>query len=112
MYDRMVVNFMLGEIYLLMSVSKQSAKPRYEFGRVSELSCFVGSISTADGSALVRLGNTTIVCGVKAEIAEPELDRDSEGYLGPYFPYFPFYDLNHLQFSAKPRSPCHLLPKI
>ncbi|KAG6841291.1 hypothetical protein C0991_012461 [Blastosporella zonata] len=43
----------------------------------------VGSISTADGSALVRLGNTTVVCGVKAEIAEPELDREGEGFLVP-----------------------------
>lgn len=25
-----------------------------------------GSISTADGSALVKIGNTTIICGVKA----------------------------------------------
>ncbi|CAL1699968.1 unnamed protein product [Somion occarium] len=41
------------------------------------------SISTADGSALVRLGDTTIVCGVKAEIAEPELDRPNEGFLVP-----------------------------
>lgn len=41
-----------------------------------------GSISTADGSALVRLGDTTIVCGVKAEIAEPELDRPEQGFLG------------------------------
>ncbi|KNZ72693.1 Exosome complex exonuclease RRP43 [Termitomyces sp. J132] len=43
----------------------------------------VGSISTADGSSLVRLGNTTVVCGVKAEIAEPELDREGEGFLVP-----------------------------
>lgn len=27
---------------------------------------FTGSISTAEGSALVKLGNTTVVCGVKA----------------------------------------------
>lgn len=27
---------------------------------------FPGSISTADGSALVKLGNTTVICGVKA----------------------------------------------
>jgi exosome complex component RRP43 len=46
----------------------------------------VGSISTADGSALVRLGETTIVCGVKAEIAEPDLDRPTEGFLGSYSP--------------------------
>lgn len=25
-----------------------------------------GSITTADGSALVKLGNTTVICGVKA----------------------------------------------
>jgi len=42
----------------------------------------LGSITTADGSALVRMGNTTIVCGVKAEIAEPELDRPEHGFLG------------------------------
>lgn len=46
------------------------------------LNCGQGSISTANGSALVRLGDTTIVCGVKAEIAEPELDRPEDGYLG------------------------------
>jgi|SRR6267154_3392563 len=47
--------------------------------------CYVpatGSISTADGSALVRMGDTTIVCGVKAEIAEPDLDRPDQGFLG------------------------------
>ena len=33
-----------------------------------------GSISAADGSALVRLGDATIVCSAKAEIAEPDLD--------------------------------------
>src|SRR5262249_21674431 len=41
-----------------------------------------GSISTADGSALVRLGDTTVVCGVKAEIAEPDLESPQDGFLG------------------------------
>lgn len=27
---------------------------------------FAGSISTADGSALVKIGNTTVICGIKA----------------------------------------------
>ncbi|KAG5644807.1 hypothetical protein DXG03_007629 [Asterophora parasitica] len=48
-----------------------------------DVSVNVGSISTANGSALVRLGNTTVVCGVKAEIAEPELDRPNEGFVVP-----------------------------
>ena len=43
---------------------------------------FPGSVSTADGSSLVRLGDTTVVCGVKAEIAEPDLDAPEDGFLG------------------------------
>lgn len=42
----------------------------------------VGSVSTASGSALVRLGETTIVCGVKAEIFEPDLYSPEEGCIG------------------------------
>jgi exosome complex component RRP43 len=49
-----------------------------------DVSVHVGSISTADGSALARLGDTTIVCGVKAEIAEPDLEQPTEGFLGSY----------------------------
>lgn len=30
----------------------------------------------------MRLGKTTVVCGVKAEIAEPELDNPEDGFLG------------------------------
>ncbi|KAL5527902.1 hypothetical protein ACEPAG_6703 [Sanghuangporus baumii] len=54
-----------------------------EVGDFRDVSVNVGSISTADGSALVRLGSTTIVCGVKAEIAEPELDSPEDGFLVP-----------------------------
>ncbi|KAJ3824880.1 ribosomal protein S5 domain 2-type protein [Lentinula raphanica] len=52
---------------------------------LSEVSAFYhkGSITTASGSALVRIGNTTVVCGVKAEICEPDLDNPSEGFLVP-----------------------------
>ncbi|KAH6915988.1 ribosomal protein S5 domain 2-type protein [Coprinopsis sp. MPI-PUGE-AT-0042] len=48
-----------------------------------EVNVNVGSIQTANGSALVRVGNTTVVCGVKAEIAEPELDEGDKGFLVP-----------------------------
>ena len=41
-----------------------------------------GSISTAEGSALVQLGDTMVMCGVKAAIAEPELDLPEHGFLG------------------------------
>ncbi|KAG9015404.1 hypothetical protein FRB94_000008 [Tulasnella sp. JGI-2019a] len=43
----------------------------------------LGSISTADGSALVKMGDTTVVCGIKAEIAEPDLDSPGHGWLVP-----------------------------
>ncbi|KAI9008302.1 ribosomal protein S5 domain 2-type protein [Gaertneriomyces semiglobifer] len=43
----------------------------------------VGVISTAHGSAMVRLGDTTVVCGIKAEVAEPAPARPREGFLVP-----------------------------
>ena len=49
---------------------------------MAEATLPLGSISTADGSSLVRLGDTTVVCGVKAEIAEPDLDAPEDGFLG------------------------------
>jgi exosome complex component RRP43 len=41
-----------------------------------------GSITTAEGSSLVRVGNTTVVCGIKAEITEPELLAPNDGFIG------------------------------
>ncbi|VDP09502.1 unnamed protein product, partial [Soboliphyme baturini] len=38
-----------------------------------------GVISSADGSALVRHGGTSIMCGVKAELAEPSLMEPKRG---------------------------------
>jgi hypothetical protein len=39
-------------------------------------------ISTANASAMVRLGNTTVVCGIKAEVSEPDLKHPDQGFLG------------------------------
>ncbi|KAI0058577.1 hypothetical protein BV25DRAFT_1810587 [Artomyces pyxidatus] len=70
-------------IYLERFIAENVRPDEREFDDWRDLSVIVGSVSTADGSALVRLGKTTIVCGVKAEIAEPELDRPEEGFLVP-----------------------------
>ncbi|CED82792.1 Exosomal 3'-5' exoribonuclease complex, subunit Rrp43 [Phaffia rhodozyma] len=43
----------------------------------------LGSVSTAMGSSLIRLGETTIVCGVKAETFEPDLYTPTDGCLVP-----------------------------
>ncbi|KAJ2162997.1 hypothetical protein GGF46_000183 [Coemansia sp. RSA 552] len=40
-----------------------------------------GTISTAQGSATVRLGDTTVVCGIKAEVSEPDVRTPAEGFL-------------------------------
>lgn len=68
-----------GEMLVSTSVSRTLSHRRlindYGFGEP-------GSISTANGSALVRIGDSTIVCGVKAEIAEPDLERPDQGFIG------------------------------
>ncbi|PIK47576.1 putative exosome complex component RRP43 [Apostichopus japonicus] len=43
----------------------------------------MGTIGNADGSALVKLGNTTVICGIKAEFSAPLLDEPTKGYLVP-----------------------------
>ncbi|XP_077447626.1 exosome complex component RRP43 [Stigmatopora argus] len=43
----------------------------------------IGSIGTADGSALVKLGNTTVICGVKAELANPSVEEPGKGFIVP-----------------------------
>ncbi|KAJ7931489.1 ribosomal protein S5 domain 2-type protein [Mycena leptocephala] len=69
--------------YLERFVSENVRPDGRAFDAWRDVSVNVGSISTANGSALVRLGETTVVCGVKAEIAEPELDTPGEGFLVP-----------------------------
>ncbi|XP_068456677.1 exosome complex component RRP43 [Clinocottus analis] len=43
----------------------------------------IGSISTADGSALVKVGNTTVMCGIKAELTNPTVEAPGKGYIVP-----------------------------
>ncbi|KAG1722690.1 ribosomal protein S5 domain 2-type protein [Suillus paluster] len=70
-------------VYLERFIAEKIRPDGRTFDEWRNVSVNVGSISTADGSALVRMGDTTIVCGVKAEIAEPELDRPDQGFLVP-----------------------------
>uniref|UniRef100_A0A0B7BAI8 Ribosomal RNA-processing protein 43 n=1 Tax=Arion vulgaris TaxID=1028688 RepID=A0A0B7BAI8_9EUPU len=43
----------------------------------------IGCITTAEGSALVRLGHTTVICGIKAELAKPNTDQPMNGFIVP-----------------------------
>lgn len=40
-------------------------------------------LSKAEGSALVKVGNTTVICGIKAELAEPDNSDPNIGFIVP-----------------------------
>lgn len=54
-----------------------------EIGDLRPLAINFDSIKTADGSAIVKIGNTTVVCGIKAELAPPKPVEPETGYLVP-----------------------------
>ncbi|OAX36890.1 hypothetical protein K503DRAFT_850676 [Rhizopogon vinicolor AM-OR11-026] len=70
-------------VYLERFTAEKFRPDGRTFDEWRKVSVNVGSISTADGSALVRMGDTTVVCGVKAEVAEPDLDLPEQGFLVP-----------------------------
>ncbi|NP_001279869.1 exosome complex component RRP43 [Callorhinchus milii] len=63
---------------------KENCRPDgRELGEFRTTTLNIGSITTADGSALVKLGNTTVVCGIKMEFAVPTVDAPNKGYVVP-----------------------------
>ena len=54
-----------------------------ELGELRTTTVHVGSIGTADGSSLVKLGNTTVICGIKVEFGAPPTDAADKGYVVP-----------------------------
>ena len=46
-----------------------------------------GHIGTADGSAVVKCGQTSVVCGIRAELTSPHPDRPREGFIVPNFSF-------------------------
>ena len=51
------------------------------FHEFRAISGSVGSITTADGSCLVKLGNTVVVCGIKAEVGPPAVEFPEYGFV-------------------------------
>ncbi|XP_025415050.1 exosome complex component RRP43-like [Sipha flava] len=41
----------------------------------------INSIHTADGSSVIKIGNTAVVCGIKAELGIPKAESPDVGYL-------------------------------
>jgi exosome complex component RRP43 len=53
------------------------------FSDVRQTTVTVGAIETADGSSMVRMGNTTVVCGIKVQVALPHPLTPTKGYIVP-----------------------------
>uniref|UniRef100_A0A3B3DJ70 Ribosomal RNA-processing protein 43 n=1 Tax=Oryzias melastigma TaxID=30732 RepID=A0A3B3DJ70_ORYME len=67
-----------------MSFLKENCRPDgRELSEFRTTTLNIGSISTADGSALVKLGSTTIICGIKAELTNPTVEAPGKGYIVP-----------------------------
>ncbi|XP_008546920.1 exosome complex component RRP43 [Microplitis demolitor] len=54
-----------------------------EFLNYRPVNVNVSSITKADASAIYKIGNTKVVCGIKAELAEPKSETPDCGYLIP-----------------------------
>lgn len=67
-----------------MLVGEYKRAPKDILRPTQHLRLCAGSITTAEGSALARLGDTTVVCGIKAEITEPDLARPEHGFIGEF----------------------------
>ena len=67
------------------------------------ISISVNSVSTADGSAVVKQGDTVIICGIKLEIATPKDETPDHGYIVPNLSLGP---ICHSKF--RPGPPCDL----
>lgn len=65
--------------YLERFLSSHIREDGRSFSSWRPTSIVSGAISSADGSCLVRLGVTTVVAGIKAEIAKPDAARGPQG---------------------------------
>ncbi|KAK3099647.1 hypothetical protein FSP39_007478 [Pinctada imbricata] len=54
-----------------------------ELGEFRSTVCNLSCITTANGSALIKIGNTTIICGIKAELASPASEEPCKGFIIP-----------------------------
>ncbi|XP_058800745.1 exosome complex component RRP43-like isoform X2 [Phymastichus coffea] len=54
-----------------------------DFTAFRPVSVNVGSITQADSSAVFKIGNTSVVCGIKAELGTPKAEIPEYGYIVP-----------------------------
>ncbi|XP_034172645.2 exosome complex component RRP43 [Osmia lignaria lignaria] len=54
-----------------------------QFLSFRSISVNISSITHADSSAIFKIGSTTVVCGIKAELATPRTESPEYGYIVP-----------------------------
>ena len=68
---------------------------RRTYEEIRGLNVQVDTISTADASATITIGTTTVVVGIKVEITEPSVNEPSNGFLEVNVNMTPFCGLRH-----------------
>jgi len=74
---------LLPEEYLIKHIETGSRPDGRKLEDRRPFSISAGNIKTADGSAIVKQGNTSVVCGIKAEITKPTAEQPDKGFIVP-----------------------------
>lgn len=98
LYKRLVpAEFLARHLSSEHSIRPDSREP----SQFRDLGVTTGSLSSANGSSVVRLGNTVMTCGVRAEITEPDPFHPKQGFVVPNIEIGP---LCHASFRSGPPS--------
>ncbi|CAB3228371.1 unnamed protein product [Arctia plantaginis] len=62
-------------------ISKNVRPDGRSFSEQRNIKLNVDAIKTADASALIKCGNTSVICGIKLELATPKAEEPNKGFL-------------------------------
>jgi len=74
---------LLPEEYLIKHIENGNRADGRKLEERRPFSISAEIIKTADGSAIVKQGNTSVVCGIKAEISKPTAEQPDKGFIVP-----------------------------
>ncbi|XP_076244440.1 exosome complex component RRP43 isoform X2 [Calliopsis andreniformis] len=69
--------------YLQDHLAQEVRPDGRQFLSFRPISVNISSITHADSSSIFKIGGTTVVCGIKAELAEPKIESPECGYIIP-----------------------------
>ena len=80
----MDINKVAQPSYYYMKFIKENCRPdNRKLHDIRPFDIEIGCIKTANGSALVKFGTTTILCGVKAQLVKPKNESPNKGFIIP-----------------------------